>query len=79
MEHSAPSATASPPDTHADQLSTDESDVMKMMQTRRTRRRIPNDQWEAKRALITRLYQKEKKSLKEVMDILERDYDFRAT
>lgn len=45
----------------------------------RPRKRIPGEEWEAKRPIITKLYQEEKKSLKEVMDILERDHRFRAT
>ncbi|KAH7152933.1 hypothetical protein EDB81DRAFT_649202 [Dactylonectria macrodidyma] len=43
------------------------------------RKRIPSQEWEKKRPIITRLYQEEKKSLKEVMDILERDHNFTAT
>jgi hypothetical protein len=42
-------------------------------------KRIPSEQWEAKRVLITKLYQEEKRSLKEVMDILEREHGFKAT
>ncbi|KAI5458462.1 hypothetical protein BGZ63DRAFT_46994 [Mariannaea sp. PMI_226] len=43
------------------------------------RKRIPSQEWEKKRPIITRLYQEEKKSLKEVMDILEREHNFTAT
>ena len=43
------------------------------------KKRIPSEQWEAKRGIITQLYHEENKSLKEVMDILERDYGFSAT
>lgn len=42
-------------------------------------KRIPSEQWEAKRGIITQLYQEEKKSLKEVMDFLEREHGFNAT
>ena len=43
------------------------------------RKRVPAEIWETKRPIITRLYQEEKRSLKEVMDIMERDYKFTAT
>ncbi|KAM0327681.1 hypothetical protein ACHAQA_005975 [Verticillium albo-atrum] len=43
------------------------------------RKRVPTEVWETKRPLITRLYQEEKKSLREVMEIMERDYHFVAT
>ncbi|KPM37279.1 hypothetical protein AK830_g9290 [Neonectria ditissima] len=43
------------------------------------RKRIPSSEWEKKRPIITRLYQEEKKPLKEVMEILERDHNFTAT
>lgn len=43
------------------------------------RKRVPAEIWETKRPIITRLYQEEKKSLKEVMEIMERDYHFTAT
>ncbi|PNH62225.1 hypothetical protein VD0002_g5778 [Verticillium dahliae] len=43
------------------------------------RKRVPMEVWETKRPLITRLYQEEKKSLREVMEIMERDYHFVAT
>ena len=45
----------------------------------KSRKRIPSDEWEKKRPIIARLYQEEKKSLKEVMDILARDHQFTAT
>lgn len=45
----------------------------------KTRKRVPAEIWEVKRPIITRLYQEEKRSLKEVMDIMERDYKFTAT
>lgn len=56
-----------------------ESDDLSATQSRKTRKRIPSDQWEAKRPVITKLYQIEKKSLKEVMDIMEKEYNFTAT
>ncbi|TDZ54639.1 hypothetical protein CTRI78_v006198 [Colletotrichum trifolii] len=48
-------------------------------QSARPRKRVPAEIWETKRPIITRLYQEEKKSLKEVMEIMERDYHFVAT
>ena len=45
----------------------------------KTRKRIPSDIWESKRQAITKLYQEEKRPLKEVMEIMERDYKFVAT
>lgn len=56
-----------------------ESDDLSATQSRKTRKRIPSDQWEAKRPIITKLYQIEKKSLKEVMDIMENEHNFTAT
>jgi hypothetical protein len=43
------------------------------------RRRIPNDIWEDKRAIITELYQEQNVPLHEVMEILAKDYGFTAT
>ncbi|KAI9155214.1 hypothetical protein HJFPF1_07791 [Paramyrothecium foliicola] len=43
------------------------------------RRRIPNDIWEDKRAIITELYQEQNIPLHEVMQILSKDYGFNAT
>lgn len=55
-------------------VSPSNSDVVaRIRQTRKTRRRIPNEKWEEKRPLITRLYQVERRSLNEVMQILKRD------
>jgi len=45
----------------------------------KSRKRVPAEIWETKRPIITRLYQEEKRSLKEVMQTMERDYDFTAT
>ncbi|KAM5356439.1 hypothetical protein ACJ41O_003085 [Fusarium nematophilum] len=42
-------------------------------------KRIPSSEWEKKRPIITRLYQEEKRPLKEVMDVLEREHGFTAT
>ncbi|RFN45660.1 hypothetical protein FIE12Z_10106 [Fusarium flagelliforme] len=42
-------------------------------------RRIPSAVWEKKRPIITRLYQEEKRPLKEVMEVLEREHGFTAT
>ncbi|KAF7556623.1 hypothetical protein G7046_g6246 [Stylonectria norvegica] len=44
-----------------------------------SRKRIPSEEWEKKRPVITQLYQEEKKSLREVMEILEREHRFKAT
>lgn len=48
-------------------------------QSAKPRKRVPAEIWETKRPIITRLYQEEKKSLKEVMEIMQRDYHFAAT
>ncbi|CAM1510051.1 Fc.00g003860.m01.CDS01 [Cosmosporella sp. VM-42] len=45
----------------------------------KSRKRIPSEEWEKKRPIIARLYQEEKKSLREVMEILQRDHQFSAT
>ncbi|KAM0354196.1 hypothetical protein ACHAPU_001232 [Fusarium lateritium] len=42
-------------------------------------RRIPGVEWEKKRPVITKLYQEEKRPLKEVMEVLEREHGFTAT
>ncbi|KAF4459001.1 hypothetical protein FALBO_14248 [Fusarium albosuccineum] len=42
-------------------------------------KRIPSAEWEKKRPIITRLYQEEKRPLKEVMEVLEREHGFTAT
>lgn len=57
----------------------DNTDTGSSMAPSRCRKRIPSEEWEKKRPIIARLYQEEKKSLKEVMEILERDYQFTAT
>ncbi|KZL66751.1 hypothetical protein CT0861_04456 [Colletotrichum tofieldiae] len=48
-------------------------------QSAKPRKRVPAEIWETKRPIIARLYQEEKKSLKEVMEIMQRDYHFVAT
>ncbi|CAG9994075.1 unnamed protein product [Clonostachys byssicola] len=73
-----PASTSDAESTFKRKLSV-ESDEMGAIQQRKTRKRIPSEQWEAKRPIITKLYQVEKRSLKEVMEILERDYGFEAT
>lgn len=50
-----------------------------MLPQAKARKRVPTEEWEAKRPIITRLYQEEKRSLKEMMEIMERDYEFTAT
>ncbi|EFQ26072.1 hypothetical protein CGRA01v4_14515 [Colletotrichum graminicola] len=42
-------------------------------------KRLPAELWETKRPIITRLYQEENKSLKEVMEIMQRKHHFVAT
>ncbi|KAM0558215.1 hypothetical protein ACHAPJ_004900 [Fusarium lateritium] len=42
-------------------------------------RRIPSSEWEKKRPVITKLYQEEKRPLKEVMEVLKREHGFTAT
>lgn len=60
--------------------SLDESDETRgSVPPSRPRKRIPGEIWETKRPIITKLYQEEKKSLKEVMEVLERDHGFKAT
>lgn len=59
--------------------SVESDDVLSAMQSRKSRKRIPSDQWEAKRPIITKLYQVEKKSLKEMMSIMENEHNFTAT
>lgn len=54
-------------------------DIASPLPPSKTRKRVPAEIWEVKRPIITRLYQEEKRSLKEVMDIMERDYKFTAT
>ena len=46
---------------------------------RKMRQRIPRDEWEQKRHIVTKLYQEDKKPLKEVMDILAKEHNFKAT
>lgn len=57
----------------------DSDETRSSVPSSRTRKRIPGDEWETKRPIITKLYQEERKSLKEVMEILERDHGFKAT
>lgn len=45
----------------------------------KARKRVPTEEWESMRPIITRLYQEEKRSLKDMMLIMERDYHFVAT
>lgn len=61
---------------HSSNTSRDESSSSAMDASKR---RIPSEQWEAKRGIITQLYQEEKRSLKEVMTIMEKQYSFNAT
>jgi hypothetical protein len=56
-----------------------EEDMSSVGPPSKTRKRVPAEIWETKRPIITRLYQEEKRSLKEVMEIMERDYKFVAT
>ncbi|KAF5024116.1 hypothetical protein F66182_3818 [Fusarium sp. NRRL 66182] len=42
-------------------------------------KRIPSAEWEKKRPIIAKLYQEEKRPLREVMEVLEREHGFTAT
>lgn len=79
MELPVPVAASSESPSSKRKASSVESDDLSATQSRKTRKRIPSDQWEAKRPIITKLYQIEKKSLKEVMDIMEKEHNFTAT
>ena len=46
---------------------------------RAAKKRLSAETWETKRTIITKLYQEEKRPLKEVMEIMQRDYQFSAT
>ncbi|KAK2052735.1 hypothetical protein LY76DRAFT_650348 [Colletotrichum caudatum] len=48
-------------------------------QSAKPSKRLPAEIWETKRPIITRLYQEENKSLKEVMEIMQRKHNFVAT
>lgn len=63
----------------ASSTDSDGDDTASMGSRTKIRKRVPTEIWEAKRPIITRLYQEERRSLKEVMDIMERDYQFIAT
>ena len=56
------------------------SDVrQKMKRSRRSETSYSTEEWNVKRELITRLYFEEDKTLKEVRQLLERDYNFQPT
>ena len=76
MPATGPSASPSP---KRQTSSVESDDVLSAIQSRKARKRIPSDQWEAKRPIITKLYQLEKKSLKEVMRVMENEHNFTAT
>ncbi|KAL2756957.1 hypothetical protein ACRALDRAFT_1062623, partial [Sodiomyces alcalophilus JCM 7366] len=63
----------------ASSTDSDGDDTASLGSQTKARKRVPTEIWEAKRPIITRLYQEEKRSLKEVMDIMEREYQFVAT
>ncbi|KAK1982290.1 hypothetical protein LZ30DRAFT_781406 [Colletotrichum cereale] len=48
-------------------------------QSAKPSKRLPAEIWETRRPIITRLYQEENKSLKEVMEIMQRKHHFAAT
>jgi hypothetical protein len=51
----------------------------KMKRSRRSETSYSTEEWNVKRVLITRLYFEEDKTLKEVRQLLERDYNFQPT
>jgi len=51
----------------------------KMKRARRSETSYSTEEWNVKRELITRLYFEEDKTLKEVRQLLERDYNFQPT
>lgn len=51
----------------------------KMRRSRRSETSYSTEEWNVKRDLITRLYFEEDKTLKEVRQLLERDYNFQPT
>lgn len=51
----------------------------RMKRSRRSETSYTTEEWNTKRELITRLYFEEDKTLKEVRQILERDYTFQPT
>ena len=51
----------------------------KTKRSRRSETSYSTEEWNVKRELITRLYFEEDKPLKEVRQLLERDYNFQPT
>jgi hypothetical protein len=51
----------------------------KMKRSRRSETSYSTEEWNVKRELITRLYFEEDKTLKEVRQLLERDFNFQPT
>jgi hypothetical protein len=51
----------------------------KMKRSRRSETSYSTEEWNVKRDLITRLYFEEDKTLKEVRQLLDRDYNFQPT
>jgi hypothetical protein len=51
----------------------------KTKRSRRSETSYSTEEWNVKRELITRLYFEEDKTLKEVRQLLERDYNFQPT
>jgi Clr5 domain len=51
----------------------------KMKRSRRSETSYSTEEWNVKRDLITRLYFEEDKTLKEVRQLLEREYNFQPT
>ena len=51
----------------------------RMKRSRRSETSYSTEEWNGKRELITRLYFEEDKTLKEVRQLLERDYNFQPT
>ena len=51
----------------------------RMKRSRRSETSYSTEEWNTKRELITRLYFEEDKTLKEVRQLLEREYNFQPT
>ncbi|CZR50274.1 uncharacterized protein PAC_00146 [Phialocephala subalpina] len=58
---------------------TNSSSMLPPLITRNIRRPLSNEDWEAQRATFQRLYSTEDKTLQEVIEVMEKEYGFRAT
>ena len=52
---------------------------LRKVKPRNTRRRISEEEWNKRKAVIERLYIQEGKLLSEVMEIMESEYNFKAS